>query len=281
MARRLILALVATLAGLGAAGHLHHRAVAAAETYSVLVQADHPVGYWPLDDAPKSRVARAAAGGINGRYVDTRAVNGVSGLARTFDGRRSFIVIPNSPLWSKPMGAGLTVEFWMRPAVTTFPAEEGSGYVWIVGKGSPGNQEWGFRMYGSDNTESPPRANRIAFYAYKPAGGEGAGAYVQRPVVPGEWIYVVGELTPTGVRLFTDGVLRQGPPAPATLYANPAYNVTLEHGSAPVRVGTRNFHSFFEGSVDEVAIYSYLLSPSQIRAHYRAALRGNPAIAHG
>lgn len=100
-------------------------------------------------------------------------------------------------------------------------------------------------------------------------------------VVPGAWIYVVGELTPTGVRLFTNGVLRQGPPAVATLYANPAYNVTLVHGTAPVRVGTRNFDSFFEGSVDEVAIYSYLLSSTQIRAHYRVALRTNPALARG
>jgi Concanavalin A-like lectin/glucanases superfamily len=127
-------------------------------------------------------------------------------------------------------------------------------------------------MYGRDNRESPPRANRIAFYAYNPAGGEGAGAYFQQPVVAGRWIYVVGELTPTGVRIYRDGVFEQGPPSPATLYADPAFNVTPRHGTAPVRVGTRNAGSFFAGAVDELAIYGTLLTPRQIRQHYRAGL---------
>jgi hypothetical protein len=61
-----------------------------------------------------------------------------------------------------------TVEFWMRPDRLVFAEEEGSRYVWVVGKGTTGSQEWAFRMYGTDNDESPPRGRL-------PPGGAGRG----------------------------------------------------------------------------------------------------------
>ena len=260
----------ARLAPLSAAG-VH-------DAYRQAVLADSPVGYWPLDDPPGSKTARAAAGALSGTYVRTHAAAGIAGLARAFDGTSSYISIPDSAAWSEPTTGAVTVEFWMRPSALVFSHEEGSGYVWILGKGEAGSQEWGFRMYGDDNTESPPRDNRIAFYAFNPTGGEGAGAYFQDRLTVGKWIYVVGELTPTGVLIFKDGVLRQGPPAKATLYANPAFNVKPAHGASPIRLGTRNFHSYFQGALDEVAIYPHVLSSSEIRRHYAVALRANPAL---
>jgi Concanavalin A-like lectin/glucanases superfamily len=245
----------------------------AAVPYAATVLAAHPVGYWSFDDPRTSRLARPSAGRVNGLYEESPAVvRGISGRARRFDGSSSYVSIANRPAWSETTTGDLTVEFWMRPDRLVFTHEEGSGYVWVVAKGDPGQQEWGFRMYGSDNRESPPRANRIAFYAYNPAGGEGAGAYVQKPVVAGRWIYVVGELTRTGVSIYENGVLAQGPPSKATLYADPAFDVTPRAGTAPVRVGTRRSGSFFAGAVDELAIYGRLLTPRQILRHYRAGL---------
>jgi len=204
---------------------------------------------------------------------------GVVGLARIFDGQSAYVQIPDSNAWSQPTTGALTVEFWMRPDALVFPHEEGSGYVWILGKGEPGRYEWSFRIYGQDNRESPNRGNRVGFYAYNPQGGEGAGAEFQDTVVAGQWIYVVGELTSTGVKIYRDGTLRQGPPARATLYANPAYRIHMAHGSAPLRIGTRDFHSWFLGAVDEVAIYPRLLSDAEIQQHYQLALAENPGLA--
>ncbi|MGH2935047.1 MAG: LamG-like jellyroll fold domain-containing protein [Gaiellaceae bacterium] len=239
--------------------------------------ASRPAGFWTFDESVQSRVARnAVTPRPNGRYVDTRLVTGVAGSARRFDGRSAFMSIPTSPAWSQPTTGVLTVEFWMRPDALVFRHEEGSGYVWILGKGEPRRQEWGFRMYGADNSEQ--RGNRIAFYAYNPRGGEGAGAYFEDTIVPGRWLYVVGELTPVGVRIYCDGVLRQGPPASGTLYANPAYRIRPRSGSAPVRVGTRNFGSFFAGAIDELAIYPHLLSARQVLRHYELALAENPML---
>jgi hypothetical protein len=255
-------------------------AIPTPDPYTAAVLASRPAGFWSFDDAAGARVARdGVAPRANGRYAGASRIAGVVGSARRFDGRATFAVIPPSPAWSQPTTGRLTVEFWLRPDALVFPHEEGSGYVWVLGKGEPGRQEWGFRMYGADNREQ--RGNRIAFYAFNPRGGEGAGAYFEQPVVPGRWLYVVGELTPVGVRIYCDGVLRQGPPARATLYSNPAYGILPRAGSAPVRVGTRNFGSFFAGAIDELAIYPHLLSARQIRRHYELALAARPSLRGG
>ena len=264
-----VIAVMLSLVGAGGVA----RGDPAVSAYSAAVLASHPAGFWEFDDVPSSRLARDVVGEANGTYhFHSASIPGVVGRARDFNGSTSYVTIPNRLAWSKSSRGVLTVEFWMRPDALVFTHEEGSGYVWVVAKGQTDAQEWGFRMYGTDNTESPPRANRIAFYAYNPIGGEGAGAYSQSPVTVGKWIYIVGELTQEGVRIYRDGRLTQGPPAPATLYADPAYHVTLRHGSAPLRVGTRNFGSYFAGAVDELAIYPRLLSQSEIVHHYRLGI---------
>ncbi len=262
---------VCVAAAVGASTPGRPSAPATPDAYVQAVLASHPSGFWRLDDPAGSRVARATAGNVNGAYRGSpQRVRALDGFGRRFDGLSSYLQIPDDDRWSEPTTGALTVEFWMRPDRLTFSREEGSGYVWILGKGQPNEYEWGFRMYGLDNRESPPRSNRIAFYAFNAAGGEGAGAYFQVPISLDRWIFIVGELTTSGVLIYRDGVLTQGPPAPATLYSNPRYNITPSNGTAPVRVGTRNSGSFFAGGIDDLAIFPTLLTQTQIRRHYEA-----------
>jgi len=140
--------------------------------------------------------------------------------------------------------------------------------------------EWGLRVYSADNTESPNRQNRICLYVWNPGGGEGAGAYFQDTVTPGQWIHVVAEATATGVRIYKNGVLRMTDDPLSPLYsvgatfADPAHPVTPVAGSAPLRIGTRNNMSYFQGAIAGVAIYTHLLSDTQIHTHYLTAVGG-------
>ena len=68
--------------------------------------------------------------------------------------------------------------------------------------------------------------------------------------------------------IYKDGIFRQGPPAPGTLYRNPQWQITSVPGSAPLRLGTREGKSFFTGGLDEVAIYPRVLTAQEIRDHY-------------
>ena len=40
-------------------------------------------------------------------------------------------------------------------------------------------------------------------------------------------------------------------------------------GDSPLRIGTRDFSSFFQGAVGKVAIYDHELTPQQIQSHTR------------
>lgn len=76
----------------------------------------------------------------------------------------------------------------MRPDTLQFPRVQGSGYVYILGKGTAGKQEYALRMYSYSNSENPPRPSRVSAYVFNLAGGEGSGAYFQDPVRPGTWM---------------------------------------------------------------------------------------------
>lgn len=184
-----------------------------------------------------------------------------------FDGSTGYIEIPDSPDFSVPTTGALTVSAWMRPDTLTFPQAEGTGYVHWMGKGEAGRQEWVFRMYNLQNTETPERPNRISFYVFNPGPGKGVGSYFQEEVTAGEWIHVVGAADDQRTYIYRDGVFKR-----CDRYRGPADGdcqshdlvIQPQHGTAPLRIGTRDFHSFFQGSIRDVRIWSRLLSDAEI-----------------
>ena len=165
----------------------------------------------------------------------------------------------------------LSVVAWIRPDTLDFAASEGSSYVNFLGKGAAGEQEWTLRMYSAINSETPPRPNRVSGYVFNPGGGEGSGAYFQDPVTARTWIMVVLEVDtrpteryPTGsVALFKDGALRGR-------VGLDQFGVVPEAGSAPLRVGTRDFESYFQGGIGDVAVFDRVLTPIDVVTLYQA-----------
>jgi hypothetical protein len=47
------------------------------------------------------------------------------------------------------------------------------------------------------------------------------------------------------------------------------YYINDKNGTAPVRIGTRDFNSFFQGAVDDLRIYDRVLNPAEIEALYK------------
>jgi hypothetical protein len=187
------------------------------------------------------------------------------GLAQTppsaflhFNGTSDYVEVPDSAGLSVATTGSLTVSAWMRPDTLTFPTTEGSGYVHWLGKGQTSQQEWVFRMYSQGNTEG--RQNRISFYVFNASGGLGTGSYFEDPVTPGEWIHVVGVADGQSTHIYKNGALRD-----SDVYAG---TITPQHGSAPFRMGTRDFQSFFEGGLARVRVWNRALSASEIGALY-------------
>ena len=187
-------------------------------------------------------------------------------VAPVFDGQGGYVEIPDSADYAQPTRGGLTVEAWLRPDSLAMPRVEASGYVHWLGKGEPHQQEWVARMYQAGNDED--RANRISFYAFNLAGGLGTGSYFQDPLTAGAWLHIVGRIDAMNTSIFCNGDQRDTD-------ALSGYDIVPAHGTAPVRIGTRDLQSFFQGALGRVAIYGAPLTADAIRAHYQA--RGSAA----
>ncbi len=179
-----------------------------------------------------------------------------------FDGFGDYVEIPDSTDFSVSTTGGLTVSAWMRPDALTFPVEESTGYVHWLGKGQLNHQEWTFRMYGLDNTDVPYRENRISFYVFNNGPGRGCGSYFQDPVEEGKWIHVTGVVDGVAetVSIYKNGGLRR-----TTSYSG---IITPTHANAPLRIGTRDFASFFQGAIAQVRVWSRVLTDAEINDLY-------------
>jgi concanavalin A-like lectin/glucanase superfamily protein len=201
------------------------------------------------------------------------------------NGLNNFVEIPSSTDYSIATTGELSVAAWIRPDTLNFPSWERAGYVHWLGKGEgsgdTGQQEWVFRIYNRDHTtEHPPRPNRISFYTFNPEGGEGVGSYFQDTLNTGEWIFVVGVADATRTYMYRDGQYRRcdtyrGPSTdhcPIHYQPPPNENLQLEinpaAGASPLRLGTRDLNSFFEGGLSRVRIWSRVLEPDEVSALY-------------
>ncbi len=147
------------------------------------------------------------------------------------------------------------------------PVQEGTGYVHWLGKGQPRQYEWTFRMYQDGNSEG--RDNRISFYAFNLDGHLGNGSYFQDAVIPGEWLMIAGIINATEVSIFKDGLRRDRDPLDQSATGGPV--IIPENGTAPVRLGTRDLKSFFQGALAEVAIFPRELADGELAALWASA----------
>ena len=233
--------------------------------YDRAVLADHPILYLAATgtSATEPDLSGHHRSGTYTPAVPAHRVTLPNGdKVASFDGATESLDVPSTPALSIPTTGVLTVEAWLRPETLQFQHSESDGYVYWLGKGRPGAQEYAGRMYSLRNTANRP--NRISGYVFNLDGGLGSGSYFQDKLTKGDWIHVTlvfGNL----IKIYKGGVLRQTVPLSQ-------FDVHPGFGEAPLRIGTRDGNSFFYGAVAKVAVYDHELSASRIAAHDRAML---------
>jgi len=273
----------AVLAGLSA----HRTAAATTTPYHKRVLAKRPVAYWRFEESggPVARdwTRHHHDGTYQGRvsFGQAGAIHSERDSAIGLNGKNAFVLVPDSTAFSQPTsGRGLTIEAWFRPDVLIFEGQTVDHYVHWLGKGQTGAYEWGFRFYSRNS----PRPNRVSAYMWNSNSltgreNEGAGAYFEDQLTVSEWIHVVACYDPgdastpgAGVSIYKNGVLR-GSPATSSgaLYSNPKYDIHPQHGTAPLRLGTRDMGSFLSGGLDEMVIYPRVLSAEEVLDNYKGA----------
>lgn len=235
-------------------------------TYDQTVAANSPIGYWMLI---KGYTSDASGNGMTGAYFGGgrgEAILPNGETASIFNGFDNYFQVPDNNYLEVTRTGILTIEAWFRPDTLNFAHTEGDGYVHWMGKGTSSNQLWTARIY---NQSSADRPNRISGYCFNLSGGLGAGSYFQDAVTAGAWIHYVlvintvntsSTYTTGYVKLYKNGVLRDQD-------ALSGYSIVPGNGSAPLRIATRDFASYFKGAIGKVAIYDYELTAAQLLAH--------------
>lgn len=231
--------------------------------------------YYELDDANK---AKDLVG-----HLDGKVHGGVQFKpdGAHFDGK-SWIELPDHADFS----AATTKEFTQVHffEVTDWKHQSHNGeYVHYMGKGAPHKHEWTCRYYiDGGGGEAAQRRRRTSFYVFNPDGGLGAGSYVQdadasahERMMTGV-IYAKGSGSHPGVsRQYQNGVKKDEDKLSG-------YNITPEHTSVPVGLGSRGDNTgFLVGRMRRVAFFKRALTDDQIKRIYDARNAANAGAGGG
>ncbi|ACQ79258.1 PKD domain containing protein [Beutenbergia cavernae DSM 12333] len=226
--------------------------VGTSTTYSEEVRADAPAHYWPLGE-PSGTRAYDWGGGAD-LTLTSQVARNVEG-AITGDAGSRF--------------TGSTNSYGSTTAREGGP-QEFSVEAWFRRTGSGGGKIVGFGSSSSGNSSNYDRhiymdaGGRVIFGVYP--GTERtistSGAYND-----GEWHHVVGTLSPTGMRFYLDGELVGE--RTDTTSAQP-YTGYWRVGGDSTWSGNR----YFNGSIDEVAVYSRALDAATVAHHYTVGSTG-------
>ena len=269
------------------------------DLYATTVLGNHPVAYWQLNEGPDNGSGNNGTnaydyvGGHNGAYTnvvlgipsfssisstnDTAVQVGYSSLlltnisdsyAREIDQSGSGIANVN---FATPSGgnAELSVEAWVM--VTNTTQITGAGIV-TKGYGNGGEQ------FDLDNNSG------FRFLVRDASGAVHVAASAVTPAVK-NWYHLVGVWDGAGgtASLYINGVtnvVTTGAPAGVGLLTATTTNTALP-GAALVSIGARtssqsvtNYDLQFRGRIEDVAIYNYALTPTQVYADFITGVQG-------
>jgi hypothetical protein len=219
----------------------HYRA---GQPYAGEVVDDSPVSYWRLGETSgTTAVDRMATS--NGTYTNgptlgqSGAPTGDPDTAVSFDGTNDYVSVPDSASLDRGNGP-LSIEAWVKRSVA------GANHT-IVDKGTNA-----YKLFiGSDNLLTLRKA------------GSNNIVKSTTTITDTNWHHVVVTKTGATSKVYIDGADVTGTVTDQTLA-----NTASPLGIGSISGGTTEW---FNGSLDEVAVYGVVLTADQVREHYYRA----------
>jgi hypothetical protein len=246
--------------------------------YAAIVAADNPVAYWRLDELTNATTATDAVGSFDGTYANALGpiVYGIAtGIPNDTDtavdlqdpqtataGLGGVVNIPYA-LELNPFGPW-SMEAWIRP-----DSVDGTFRVPISSMWNPdsGNvvSGWLIYEYGSVN----PSYWTLVLYNGGASGGFQTDFGPTYPLA-GVWNYLVITDDGTNIVFYVNGEVGSATTVAASGYTPQGLNGDVSVAGIDEVIGQRSDLAFFGGNAgtEDVAIYNYALSPTQIQTHY-------------
>jgi hypothetical protein len=227
---------------------------AASSFYKALILANGPVGYWRLGETSGSTAVDVMAasngtyaGGVFVSSTDKALVNDTNG-AIDFNGTSGRISIPHVAAFVLTNAASF--EVWVKPDSLGSTSER-----WILNKGTAATPTFYLAISGG----------------YAVAGFEsttvGIVQIMTSTVPAGSWQHFVMTFNGTTFILYRNGVSVASAAAGGNIVATTA---ALSLGSKDATVG------WYDGRLDEVALYNKVLTPAQVLADYQRGALTRP-----
>lgn len=220
-------------------------------TYEALILSDSPVGYWRLSESGSTTAVDLSSNNQDGTYVGTytqgaaAALFGDTATSTDFAVTSSVTISDNAPL--NP-ASEVTIEAWIFP-----DADSGQRNIFAKGAGP----QFQISTFGQ----------AIVFTLTGGCGGANGAQYGTVGFTAYTWNHLVWTYDGTTATLHINGNSQSITPGYGALCA-------ISGGTGITIAGASNGKGQYVGSIQEVAIYDYVLSNTQIAQHYSAGLSG-------
>jgi hypothetical protein len=245
-------------------------------SYSSVIQGDNPVGYFRLGETSSTAIAADSSGSLMSRngFYSRGVVSGAPGAikgdpdtAASFDGMTSFVEIAGGTSSTGSLHNPFTL-------TNSFSLE-----AWVINAGSLET----YSRFISTRVLPPATSggyglgiiganNNVRFTTFGVKDYDSANTIIP---VDGLWHHVVVVLDSNNIAnfyldgSFTDSVMHTAPGRTSPSNLHIGRNPVPDGNTAGTLTG--GLFEFWNGSIDEVAIYDHELTDVQIAAHFAAA----------
>lgn len=216
-------------------------------------------------DEGSGTIAKDESGhGNDGTIYGATWTTGISGKALEFDGMNDYIEIPDS---NSIEPQRLSISVWIKPNIDQDTIDYALPIL------SKTNSD---RWYVADGYDLTYSSSGIGIgLAKHSAWRKGFG--VEKNLPAHSWSHIVATYDEQTMRLYLDG----------QLIGSKSESFPIHYGSENLWIGkfyqkgkdNKKGNYFFNGAIDEVAIYSKALTAEEIKAHYLAKRAGSPTTA--
>ncbi|MGD9642762.1 MAG: LamG domain-containing protein [Elusimicrobiales bacterium] len=208
------------------------------------------VGLWHFNEGTGSTTASAASA-LGGSLTSTAWTSGLWGPALSFNGSSSVVTIANNSATTFTYSYNhTTISMWAK--ITNC-----KNYGSLFSKGNDAYENAEILSYGTCRVYLSRRSSNQDY------GGEAYGTLKKD-----KWVHVVAVFDDWNKRAYINGVLEtEFVGACATCVS------TLSSPTAPIWIGKESVAGrFFQGSIDEVALFNRRLYPAEIQRLYTEGL---------
>lgn len=221
--------------------------------YAQVILGDTPASYWRLGDLVAGSSAADSAGTVTGTYSGSVS-RGMPGAVQGDQDSCAFFLNGHVDMGNSYAFTG-TAAFSCEAWVQLQQLPPGASNATIAGyffSDANGGEGWGLSVLNNGS---------IAFYRYLSNTGDQVGTAANAMPL-GQWTHVVATYNGATMYLYVNGVSVGSIASTRSITAGTSVSFQIAHD---------NNGDGLTGMVDEVAVYNYALSATQVQNHYNAA----------